>query len=415
MESQPKALDIKRNMLYNTVGSLMYQGCLWITTVLVVILANGYSDSGILSFAMTIGNMFNAVSTYNMRTYQVSDIKGKYSQQNYVGFRILTIAIGLVLLDTYSLLVSPDSQTLIAVFAYLLFKTDESFCDVLYGVDQRSERMDYIGISQFLRGIVVVAAFSYSLYMTKDIVVAILAMYPVCLLVTLLYDIPHARKCAQIKPKLLPKQGKTLLAECLPLVLEILFLSMIVSIARQYYANAFGNERLGIYAAVATPAVLVQAAARFLYAPALVPLTERWNSFPQKTFLPAFKKTIRIMLVAMAVAIPLLALIGPWALSVVYGQKVEGYTYLFTNVLISTGSIALLYYLTDVLVLVHDIKGSLISTTAALIASAALMMPLESLFDMQGINYTIIIASVIGITISIIRLMKDIAGASPKL
>lgn len=174
MESQPKALDIKRNMLYNTVGSLMYQGCLWITTVLVVILANGYSDSGILSFAMTIGNMFNAVGTYNMRTYQVSDIKGKYSQQNYVGFRILTIAIGLVLLDTYSLLVSPDSQTLIAVFAYLLFKTDESFCDVLYGVDQRSERMDYIGISQFLRGIVVVAAFSCSLYMTKDIVVAYL-------------------------------------------------------------------------------------------------------------------------------------------------------------------------------------------------------------------------------------------------
>lgn len=190
---------------------------------------------------------------------------------------------------------------------------------------------------------------------------------------------------------------------------------MIVSIARQYYANAFGNERLGIYAAVATPAVLVQAAARFLYAPALVPLTERWNSSPQKAFLPAFKKTIRVMLVAMAVAIPLLALIGPWALSVVYGQKVEGYTYLFTNVLISTGSIALLYYLTDVLVLVRDIKGSLISTTAALIASAALMMPLESLFDMQGINYTIIIASVIGIIISIIRLMKDIAGASPKL
>ncbi len=121
------------------------------------------------------------------------------------------------------------------------------------------------------------------------------------------------------------------------------------------------------------------------------------------------------MLVAVAVAIPLLALIGPWALSVVYGQKVEGYTYLFTNVLISTGSIALLYYLTDVLVLVRDIKGLLISTTAALIASAALMMPLESLFDMQGINYTIIIASVIGIIISILRLMKDIAGASPKL
>ncbi len=412
MESQPKPLDIKKNMLYNTIGSLTYQGCLWITTVLVVILANGYSDSGILSFAMTIGNMFNAVSTYNMRTYQVSDINGKYSQRNYVGFRILTIAIGLVLLEVYSLIVSPDSQTFIAVLAYLLFKTDESFCDVLYGIDQRGQRMDYIGISQLLRGILVVAAFSCGLWLTKDIVIAILAMYPVCLLITLFYDMPHARRLAQIRPELRPDQGKTLLVECLPLVLEILFLSMIVSVARQYYANAFGNERLGIYAAVATPAVLVQAAARFLYAPALVPLTEKWNESPQDAFLPAFKKTISIMLVAMLVAIPLLAFVGPWALTVVYGEKVEGYTYLFTNVLISTGSIAMLYYLTDVLVLTRDIRGSLISTALALVTSIVLMVPFEKLFDMQGINYTIIIASVVGIAAAFICLTKDIASSS---
>ena len=127
MENQPKPLGIKKNMFYNTIGSLTYQGCLWITTVLVVILSNGYSDSGILSFAMTIGNMFTAVGTYNMRTYQVSDIKGKYSQRNYVGFRLLTLIIGVIGLGIYSIVVSPDSLTLIAVFAYLLFKVDESF------------------------------------------------------------------------------------------------------------------------------------------------------------------------------------------------------------------------------------------------------------------------------------------------
>jgi O-antigen/teichoic acid export membrane protein len=412
LESQPKPLNIKKNMLYNTAGSLIYQGCLWITTVLVVILANSYSDSGILSFAMTIGNMFSAVSTYNMRTYQVSDIKNKYSQRNYVGFRILTIAIGLLLLDIYSLFVSPDSQTFIAVLAYLLFKTDESFCDVLYGVDQRGERMDYIGVSQLLRGIIVIISFSFGLWITKDIVIAILVMYPACLLVTLLYDIPHARRLTQIKPRLLPKQGRTLLVKCLPLVLEILFLSMVVSVARQYYANAFGNERLGIYSAIATPAVLVQAAARFLYAPALVPLAEKWNDSPLKAFVSSFKKTMYIMLAVMLTAIPLLSIIGPSALSLVYGQKVEGYTYLFTNVLISTGSIAILYYLTDVLVLIRNIRGSLISTTLALITSIVLMIPLETIFDMQGINYTVIIASLVGITVAFICLKKKISESS---
>ena len=407
MDNQPKPLDIKKNMLYNTIGSLTYQGCLWITTVLVVILSNGYSDSGILSFAMTIGNMFTAVGTYNMRTYQVSDIKGKYSQRNYVGFRMLTLIIGVILLGIYSIVVSPDSLTLIAVFAYLLFKVDESFCDVLYGVDQRGERMDYIGISQFIRGVLVVLAFSLGLYLSQNIILAILAMYPAGLLVTIVYDIPHARRMDDIRPQLKKKQAKSLLTECLPIVLEILFLGMIVSVARQYYANAYGAERLGIYAAVATPAVLIQAAARFLYAPALVPLSEKWNDSPKESFLPFFRKTLLVMAGFIIVGVAVLAWAGPILLNLVYGQKVEGYTYLFTNVLISTSALAVLYYLTDVLVLCRDIKGSLISASAALAMALSTMVPLEAIFDMQGINYVVIFSSVIGISVSFFRIFRN--------
>lgn len=407
MDSQPKPLDIKKNMLYNTIGSLTYQGCLWITTVLVVILSSGYSDSGILSFAMTIGNMFTAVGTYNMRTYQVSDIKGKYSQRNYVGFRLLTLIIGVILLGIYSIVVSPDSLTLIAVFAYLLFKVDESFCDVLYGVDQRGERMDYIGISQFIRGILIVLAFSLGLYLSQNIILAILAMYPAGLLVTIVYDIPHARRMDDIRPQLKKEQAKSLLTECLPIVLEILFLGMIVSVARQYYANAYGAERLGIYAAVATPAVLIQAAARFLYAPALVPLSEKWNDSPKESFLPFFRKTLLVMAGFIIVGVAVLAWAGPILLNLVYGQKVEGYTYLFTNVLISTSALAVLYYLTDVLVLCRDIKGSLISASAALAMALFTMVPLEAIFDMQGINYVVILSSVIGISVSFFRIFRN--------
>lgn len=407
MDNQPKPLDIKKNMLYNTIGSLTYQGCLWITTVLVVILSSGYSDSGILSFAMTIGNMFTAVGTYNMRTYQVSDIKGKYSQRNYVGFRLLTLIIGVILLGIYSIVVSPDSLTLIAVFAYLLFKVDESFCDVLYGVDQRGERMDYIGISQFIRGILIVLAFSLGLYLSQNIILAILAMYPAGLLVTIVYDIPHARRMDDIRPQLKKEQAKSLLTECLPIVLEILFLGMIVSVARQYYANAYGAERLGIYAAVATPAVLIQAAARFLYAPALVPLSEKWNDSPKESFLPFFRKTLLVMAGFIIVGVAVLAWAGPILLNLVYGQKVEGYTYLFTNVLISTSALAVLYYLTDVLVLCRDIKGSLISASAALAMALFTMVPLEAIFDMQGINYVVILSSVIGISVSFFRIFRN--------
>jgi len=95
-------------MLFNTVGSLTYQGYLWLTTVLVVILSNGYTGSGVLALAMTIGNMFNPIATYSMRTFQVSDVKGTYSQSSYVGFRLVTTVLGLAFIIPYAIIVGGD-------------------------------------------------------------------------------------------------------------------------------------------------------------------------------------------------------------------------------------------------------------------------------------------------------------------
>lgn len=150
---------MRRNLLFNTVGGLTYQGCQWLTTVIVVIFS-GYTDSGILALAMTVGNMFNPIGTYSMRTCQVSDVDDRYTQANYCAFRLVTIAIGLALVVPYVLFVSGAPSIFLTIVVYMLFKVDEAFADVLYGVDQRSERMDYIGVSQFIRGVLVLLSFS---------------------------------------------------------------------------------------------------------------------------------------------------------------------------------------------------------------------------------------------------------------
>lgn len=403
----PQALSIKKNMLFNTVGSLMYQGCLWLTTVLVVTLASGYDDSGALAYAMTIGNMFNAVGTYSMRTYQVSDSKNENSQQNYIAFRLVTLMISLVVMGVYTAVVTNNPASLVVTLAYLPFKFDEAFADVLYGIDQKAERMDYIGVSQVLRGVLVIASFCVGMAVARSLVVAVLLMFPACLLVTLAYDLPHAHRFGPVRPSITASRTKKLLVSCLPIVLSTLFLGMIVSVARQYFGNAFGNDMLGHYAAVATPAVLVQAAARYLYAPALVPLADKWSANPRAEFWPFFKRTLLLMAAAMAAMVVVLALLGPWALTVVYGESIADYTYLFTNVLVCTATIALLYYATDTLVVCRDINGALIAATIALGTSLALMVPLEGAFGMQGINYTVIAACLAGLVAAFVRILLN--------
>ena len=89
-------------------------------TVLVVRLGTDYQDSGMLAFAMSVGNIYTAVGTYTMRTYQVSDVTGKYSTPNYVALRVVTVFGGLLLCGVYAACISPTSSTFFVIIAFLL-------------------------------------------------------------------------------------------------------------------------------------------------------------------------------------------------------------------------------------------------------------------------------------------------------
>ena len=409
-------LSVRANMLYNAIGSLSYQLCLWLTTMLVVLLSDDYGNAGMLAFAMTIGNMMSGIGTYDMRTYQVSDVRHEYTQGEYVGFRLVTLAIGIAVTIAYATITSPDVATLAATIAYVLFKTDESFADVLYGVEQIAERMDFIGKSEMLRGMLVVTAFATTLRCTGSILVAIIAMLPVGLAVTVLYDIPHARRLMAIRPTISKKTAIRLLMECLPMVIGMTLIGMVVSVPRQYYANAYGSDALGAYATIATPAVLVQAAARYLYAPLLVDMAGRWATYGghdttrengKGGFWWYALRVLAVMLMLIAISIPVLSIGGEWLLGIVYGDRTSGYTYLLPGALVGTGLMALLGFMSDTLVICRDTRGLVGIAVMSLVSSAALMMPLTAWMGLSGINATVIAATGMGTLIAMLRVRQD--------
>ena len=89
-------LSLKKNMLYNTIGTSIYLGLQWLITILVV-RASGYEDAGILSLAMSISNTIYAISSFGMRGYQSSDIKEEFDNYTYVLSRIITCLIGIII------------------------------------------------------------------------------------------------------------------------------------------------------------------------------------------------------------------------------------------------------------------------------------------------------------------------------
>ena len=82
--------NISKAFIWNTLGSGVYLGCLWLLNILVVRFGS-YSEAGILSLAISIANVVQSVSLAGIRNYQVSDVKERYSNYTYICVRYIII------------------------------------------------------------------------------------------------------------------------------------------------------------------------------------------------------------------------------------------------------------------------------------------------------------------------------------
>lgn len=405
----PAPLSLRANTLWNALGCLFYLGCQWLTSVLVVRLSTGYANSGALAFAMANGTIFASIGLYKIRTFQVSDLRHEYSSGDYVGFRFVTILAGLAWSAVYlPLSAGSNSEFLAASVAYLVFKSDEVFSDVLYGIDQAGGRMDYIGKSQLIRGVASLAGFCIPLAATDSLVLGILGMAVACISVTVLFDIPHAGRLDSVTPSLDRARLVGLGKSCLLAMLASLCANGIVSIVRQYFGATYGSEALGIYASVATPAVLIQVSATYLYSPLIGTLARTLLEKGRAPFVRQFFRVLALIVGVVVAFVALLSLLGDWGLQLVFGESIAPYTYLFPYVLVATGCVGVLFYTNDVLVVLRRTPGMLACNLVALVSALGLAVPLTATAGMNGINFSVIGGCLIAVALSLaLILMSD--------
>jgi MFS family permease len=77
-------------------------------------------------------------------------------------------------------------------------------------------------------------------------------------------------------------------------------------------------------------------------------------------------------------------------------------------VLISTAAIAVIWFISDSLIICRNLQGLLVSNAVALGITLLIMMPFERLFGMNGINYVVIASMLIGIIVGLVYLHKNI-------
>ncbi|WP_455139262.1 lipopolysaccharide biosynthesis protein [Thermophilibacter sp.] len=409
-KSEQGSLSIKRNMFWNTIGSIFYQGCLWLMTVLVVRLSTDYQSSGMLAFAMSVGNIYTAIGTYTMRTYQVADVTERYSTPNYVALRIVTVCGGLFLCGVYAALISPTTATFLVIVTFLLFKANEAFVNVLYGCDQVAMRLDYVGISQILRGVVIVAAFSAGMILTDSLVLSLLLVFIGNLLLDMAYDLPRTRRLVgSLRPHISRRQCLSLLKECFPTVAANVLNGLVVSVSRQIFGNVYGEDALGIYASVATPCVVIQVLAQNLYTPLLGPIAEKYRHGNCGAAKAAAKKLLLLVTgVALGVS-AVLAIMAEPLLTLIYGSSISPYVNVLPLALVVMTGVATTTLIGDLLIVLNHLKTSLAVNGLAFAISLALVIPCTQAWYMNGLNIALIAAYAIADCFGIAQVFRRVS------
>lgn len=395
------SLSVKQNMLWNTIGCLLYQGCLWLMTVAVVLVSHNYANSGILAFSMSVGNIYYPFGTYNMRTIQVSDLNEEYSSSEYVAFRFITVGLAFVPIVGYLFLSTSNTALIVSALFWLLFKADEAFCSVFYAMVQKKGRMDYIGISQAIRGLGGLVLFLLPLFLGLSINYAFLSLAIFCCFITWLFDARCASSYGKIIPRISFHQTIILLKRYFPSVLTAVFFGAVVSVSRQQLAQLKGTEVLGVYAAVSTPTVLVQAAASYLYGPLLVGFAEMWSKREYASFVRRYGRVISCICLFTLLAIAFCLLFGDELLRAVFGSSISQGLNLLIPAIIATAFTTVFAFSYDLLILIREIRGSFIATTVALLISSQCSAFLIDRFGANGVSIAVILSYSVGMGIAV--------------
>lgn len=387
-----KKLSVGQNTLFNSAGSLYYLACQWLITVLVVRLS-GYEDAGTLSLCMSITNMFYTLASFGMRDFQVSDYTGKYSPGQYVTTRLLTCTAAAVLCCGFvGLNRGYTGYEAACIILYMLYRVTEALVDTFQAMEQQAERMDYNFISFLLRGTFLLGGFSLILWLTQNLLLAILCITLTSFAVVLLFDFPVGRRLTGFRLTFSFQVSRQLLWECLPLMCNSFLTTAVISVPRSILEGIWGSYIMGIYASIATPATIVQSGAIWLYTPVITVFTRHYARRDARAYYTLYHKIWALLAAAFAVVFVVAGLLGRWGLGLLFDEAVVEYAGLLLPVLGTTALIACAYFLGALITITRKLKVILIGNAVAAVLAAALSLPLIRSFGMNGVNYVIYIS-----------------------
>ncbi len=382
--------QLRKNLLFNTAGSLLFYLCQAALNLLVTALA-GVAANGMLATAMTIANVCLSVASFGMRTFQVSDLEGKYADRTYLLSRYVTLTAAGAGCLAFAFVNSYSAEQRWVIALYTAYRLIESWSDVWHGYLQKAERLDVVGISFGVRGLVTAGTVTLGLVLTGNLVITLAALFALSAVYVLAVDLPLAQKHADFATR---GGGSVwaLLAECAPLAVYAALNTAIPSVPRYFCERVLGAVKMSYFNNVFLPVLILQVAVIYLFVPFITTFARLWNQKDKAGFFRGLVLLAAALAAMWAAGAAGVALLGRWGLSILYPTSPEilDYAPLLQPLVLATVCTVASTVLCHLLTIARDMRGLILGNLAGLAAAAAVSVPLLRAFDVWGAAFATI-------------------------
>ncbi|MCL4190828.1 MAG: lipopolysaccharide biosynthesis protein [Thermoguttaceae bacterium] len=270
VEPQLRPLSLGRNFSWVVAGNAAAGLSRWgIFVVLAQIGGLGIVGEVVLAFAITAPIV--ALASLGLRSSQVTDMSGQYRFGDYLGLRLVSIAMFLLATAGVVLWNGYESRMAWLVVVTALGKAFESVSDVFHGLMQQHERMDRVGIALIIQGPLGLALLAVGSLLTGGPVGGMAGLAAALAATLVLFEIPNGYRVLRwnsVRPRrpreavreMFPRWNPRTLAQLawvtLPLGVVASLTALSPNLPRYAVEEELGRHSLGVFAAIVALASL---------------------------------------------------------------------------------------------------------------------------------------------------------------
>lgn len=321
-------VDKKPDDKYKYIWFTMGTACFALATLVMTIVISrllGETQAGMFSVGLSIAQWLVTIAYFEIRTFQVTDVRNEYSFKYYLTLRILMCIITFLASIVYVVFNNYDIQKVIIILLVCLYKISDSIADTFEGEFQKEDRIDISGKSEFYRVFFSILVLVIAVAVSKNLILSLIIMNVVAYGMIVLLDISIAVKRVSVRMTGDMKRLWKLVKMCIPLAVSTFLSTYIINSSKLSVDRVLGDEAQLYYTAVFMPNMVINLFSGIIFKPMQTAMAVNYYEKKYKNFWHIISKMILIIIGFTFVCEVGAYVLGIPVLSWLYGVNLKEY------------------------------------------------------------------------------------------